>query len=171
MTISIDLIIDFKRKSSKTINFNLICLHGFFFLFLNVILIGFDLFCSVFFFTRKQCKAIILLALVAAVNCAFNHNYYNQQRQQYHQQPRNYYNYQQGPDANAQILRNEQQVNPDSFHYAYETSNGIRAQEDGQLKQIGRDAAIVTQGSYSYISPEGKEMYPVITKIGKRHLD
>lgn len=111
------------------------------------------LFVVIFFFTRKQCKAIILLALVAAVNCAFpSNNYYDQQRQ-YRQ--RN--NYQQGgAEAQAQILRNDQEVNPDSFQYAYETSNGIRAQEAGQLKQIGRDAAIVTQGSYSYVSPEGE---------------
>lgn len=109
-----------------------------------------------FFITCKKCKAIILLALVAAVNCAFP-NYFEQQRQLNLQRQRQlYYHQQQTPDATAQILRNDQEVNPDSFQYAYETSNGIRAQESGQLRQIGRDAAIVTQGSYSYISPEGE---------------
>lgn len=103
-----------------------------------------------------KCKAIILLALVAAVNCAFP-NYYDQQRQQYQNRQRNpYYQQQLTADASAQVLRNDQEVNPESFNYAYETSNGIRAQEAGQLRQIGPDAAIVTQGSYSYISPEGE---------------
>lgn len=96
------------------------------------------------------------MTLVAAVNCAFPaNNYYGQQRQQYPQRQRTQY-YQPGAEAQAQILRNDQEVNPDSFHYAYETSNGIQAQEAGQLRQIGRDAAIVTQGSYSYVSPEGE---------------
>lgn len=96
-----------------------------------------------------------MLALVAAVNCAFP-NYFEQQRQQQQQQRQRQFYYHQTPEASAQILRNDQEVNPDSFQYAYETSNGIRAQEAGQLRQIGRDAAIVTQGSYSYVSPEGE---------------
>lgn len=148
-----------KRKSSQIVDF--------FYLLLfptssvaNFILIVFNLCLShwrcVCFFSSfiicKKCKAIILLALVAAVNCAFP-NYFEQQRQQ--QRQRQFY-YHQTPEASAQILRNDQEVNPDSFQYAYETSNGIRAQEAGQLRQIGRDAAIVTQGSYSYVSPEGE---------------
>lgn len=58
-------------------------------------------------------------------------------------------------DAQAQVLRSESAVNPDSFEYAYETSNGISAQEAGQLKQVGQEAAIAAQGQFSWTSPEG----------------
>lgn len=54
------------------------------------------------------------------------------------------------------MLRSDSVVNPDSFQYAYETSNGISGQEVGQLKQIGQEAAIVSQGQFSYTSPEGE---------------
>lgn len=98
------------------------------------------------------------MTLVAAVNCAFPaSNYFEQQRQLAQQRNRNfYYNGRISPEGGAQILRSESESNPDSFAYSFETSNGIQAQEAGQLRQIGRDAAIVTQGSYSYISPEGE---------------
>lgn len=42
-----------------------------------------------------------------------------------------------GGEADAQILRQDADVLPDSFSYAYETSNGIAAQEQGQLKNVG----------------------------------
>lgn len=41
------------------------------------------------------------------------------------------------------------------FH-SYETSNGIAAQEQGQLKEIGNESGIVVQGSYSYVGPDGQ---------------
>lgn len=91
-----------------------------------------------------------MLALVVAANCAFPQNNYNN----YFARQRNYY--QPGPDAQAQILRNDQEVNPESYRYAYETSNGIRSEASGQVRQIGRDAAVVSQGQYSYTSPEGE---------------
>lgn len=43
-----------------------------------------------------------------------------------------------GPDAEAQILRQDADVDVESYNYAYETSNGIAAQEAGQLKNAGR---------------------------------
>lgn len=93
---------------------------------------------------------------MAAVNCAFPaNNYFEQQRQLALQRQRSFY-YPRSAEAGAQILRSDSETNPDSFRYSYETSNGIQAQEAGQLRQIGRDAAVVTQGSYSYISPEGE---------------
>lgn len=64
----------------------------------------------------------------------------------------------QSPDALAQVLRSDSTVNTDSFQYAYETSNGISAQEQGQLKQIGAEAGIATQGQFSYTSPEGQQI-------------
>ncbi|XP_059053500.1 larval cuticle protein LCP-17-like [Achroia grisella] len=60
------------------------------------------------------------------------------------------------PEADAQTLRQDADVLPDSYNYAYETSNGISAQESGQLKNAGReDAAIEVQGSNQYTAPDG----------------
>lgn len=59
-------------------------------------------------------------------------------------------------DAQAQVLRSESIVNPESFQYVYETSNGIRGQEAGQLKQIGESQGIATQGEFSWNSPDGQ---------------
>lgn len=47
-----------------------------------------------------------------------------------------------GADADAQILRQDSDVNVESYNYAYETSNGIAAQEAGQLKNAGRVSII-----------------------------
>lgn len=42
------------------------------------------------------------------------------------------------------------------FHFSYETSNGIRADEQGYLKNPGTNVeAQVMQGSYSYTGPDG----------------
>lgn len=61
-------------------------------------------------------------------------------------------------DAVAETLRADSVVNPDSFQYAYETSNGIAAKEAGQLKQIGTESGIVTQGEYTYTAPDGQQI-------------
>ena len=43
-----------------------------------------------------------------------------------------------------------------SFIESYESANGIKAEETGDVKNKGSDNAIQTvQGSYSYTSPEG----------------
>lgn len=60
--------------------------------------------------------------------------------------------YGQHPDAQAETLRRESVVNPDSFNYAYETSNGIAAKEQGQVKQIGAESGIAAQGDFGYTS-------------------
>ncbi|XP_001361245.2 cuticle protein CP14.6 [Drosophila pseudoobscura] len=60
-------------------------------------------------------------------------------------------------DANAVILKQNFDLNPDgSYQYNYETSNGIRADEAGYLKNPGTQVeAQVMQGSYSYTGPDG----------------
>ncbi|KAJ8947814.1 hypothetical protein NQ314_008537 [Rhamnusium bicolor] len=56
----------------------------------------------------------------------------------------------------AAILRSDNEVYPDgSYQYAYDTENGISAQESGKLKAIGPDVGTSAQGSYQYTSPEG----------------
>ncbi|XP_053609603.1 larval cuticle protein 65Ag1-like isoform X2 [Plodia interpunctella] len=63
-----------------------------------------------------------------------------------------------GADQDAQILRQEADVAPESYNYAYETSNGIAAQEAGQLKNAGQEnEAISVQGSNSFTAPDGQQ--------------
>jgi hypothetical protein len=46
-----------------------------------------------------------------------------------------------------------------SYVFSYETENGIVAQEQGSIKNLGQqDEAAVVQGAFSYTSPEG---YPI----------
>ncbi|EDV41235.1 uncharacterized protein Dana_GF23525 [Drosophila ananassae] len=59
------------------------------------------------------------------------------------------------PPQEVQILRSESDVGPASFKYAYETSDGAQAQADGQLKQVGKEEAIVVRGSYSFVADDG----------------
>ncbi|KAH8364469.1 hypothetical protein KR084_007230 [Drosophila pseudotakahashii] len=59
-----------------------------------------------------------------------------------------------GPEA--QILRLESDVQPESFKYDWETSDGQAAQAQGQLKNIGSEnEAIAVQGSYRFVGDDG----------------
>ncbi|XP_050307304.1 cuticular protein 47Eg-like [Anthonomus grandis grandis] len=61
-----------------------------------------------------------------------------------------------GSDAAANILRADSNINPDgSYTYGFESDNGIAAQVQGQLKQIGAEFGNVAQGSFSFTSAEG----------------
>lgn len=53
-------------------------------------------------------------------------------------------------DMHAEVVRSDMVVNPDSFQYSYETSNGISAKSSGELRKIGDESGIVSQGDYSY---------------------
>ncbi|XP_050325481.1 larval cuticle protein 9 [Bactrocera neohumeralis] len=53
----------------------------------------------------------------------------------------------------ANVLKNEQEVNPESFFYTLELDNHIRAEQKGSLE--GKEAWIVT-GEYEHLTPEGK---------------
>ena len=67
-----------------------------------------------------------------------------------------------GPAAPAgpiiEIISYESVNNGDgSYKFSYESANGIKAEETGDVKNKGSDNAIQTvQGSYSYTSPEGQ---------------
>ncbi|XP_059057950.1 pupal cuticle protein 27-like [Achroia grisella] len=54
---------------------------------------------------------------------------------------------QQEQDKNAQIIKQEQEINENGFYYTYETSNGIKAEENGNANQ--------SQGGFSYIGDDG----------------
>lgn len=62
---------------------------------------------------------------------------------------------QQSADATAETLKSVSDVGPESYSYEYETSNGIKANENGQLKQIGEEKGMAAQGGYSYTAPDG----------------
>uniref|UniRef100_A0A336MJ94 CSON002550 protein n=1 Tax=Culicoides sonorensis TaxID=179676 RepID=A0A336MJ94_CULSO len=56
------------------------------------------------------------------------------------------------------IIRQEQDINVDgSYKYAYETGNGIIAEEEGYLKNPGTEQeAQVSQGFYQYVGDDGQ---------------
>ncbi|CAG9795960.1 unnamed protein product [Diatraea saccharalis] len=54
-------------------------------------------------------------------------------------------------DSNAVILRSSSDVNEQGFHYAYETDNGIAAEETGHEAD-----GIQAQGGYSYTGDDGQ---------------
>ncbi|XP_019876736.1 flexible cuticle protein 12-like isoform X2 [Aethina tumida] len=62
-----------------------------------------------------------------------------------------------GDDKDATILRSElDNIGTDGFNWAYETSNGISAQEQGQLNNVGTEnESIAVRGSFRYIGPDG----------------
>lgn len=61
-------------------------------------------------------------------------------------------------DRQATIVRYDNVNNGDgNYQYAYETSNGIAAEETGFLKNAGTNNEIQTaRGSYQYYGPEGQ---------------
>ncbi|KAH8342508.1 larval cuticle protein 65Ag1-like [Drosophila kikkawai] len=61
------------------------------------------------------------------------------------------------PDAEAQILRLESDVQPEGYNFALETSDGKKHEEQGQLKDVGTEhEAIVVRGSYSFVADDGQ---------------
>lgn len=59
-------------------------------------------------------------------------------------------------DVDAQVLRSDSDVRPDGYSYGYETSNKIAADEQGSVKNAGRENEFIdVNGQYSYTSPEG----------------
>ncbi|XP_030385577.1 larval cuticle protein 65Ag1-like [Scaptodrosophila lebanonensis] len=60
------------------------------------------------------------------------------------------------PDADAQVLRSDSDVGPESYSYGYETSNGINAQEEGHLINAGSDnESIAVKGSFQFVGDDG----------------
>ncbi|XP_065369267.1 larval cuticle protein 9 [Calliphora vicina] len=55
----------------------------------------------------------------------------------------------------ANVIKNDAEVNVDSFHYALELDNSIKAVQQGQLKD--KDNWIVS-GEYEYVSKDGKHI-------------
>ncbi|XP_072930013.1 larval cuticle protein 65Ag1-like [Epargyreus clarus] len=63
---------------------------------------------------------------------------------------------QQQDQSPAYILKQESDVNPEGYHFEFETSDGTSRQEQGTLKQVSEDhKAIEVTGSYKYTAPDG----------------
>ncbi|XP_075161706.1 larval cuticle protein 65Ag1-like [Haematobia irritans] len=61
------------------------------------------------------------------------------------------------PRPDAEIVRSESEVGPESYNYAYETSDGTKGQEQGQLKNAGSEnEAISVTGEYSFVGDDGQ---------------
>ncbi|KAM7356045.1 larval cuticle protein 65Ag1-like [Cochliomyia hominivorax] len=57
----------------------------------------------------------------------------------------------------ATILKSESEVGPESFQYAYATSDGVEAEAQGKLKNVGtEEEAIVVKGSFSFVADDGQ---------------
>uniref|UniRef100_A0A182LTQ4 Uncharacterized protein n=1 Tax=Anopheles culicifacies TaxID=139723 RepID=A0A182LTQ4_9DIPT len=61
------------------------------------------------------------------------------------------------PDQNAETLKYDNSVNGvDGYSYQYETSNGISAQEAGELKNVGETSALAVRGSFTFTAADGQ---------------
>ncbi|XP_037941262.1 larval cuticle protein 65Ab1-like [Teleopsis dalmanni] len=67
-----------------------------------------------------------------------------------------------GAPNDVVIVKSESDVQPESFHFAVETSDGKQHQEDGQVKDVGGEhPAIVVHGSFSYKDEHDGKVYTV----------
>ncbi|XP_038211302.1 endocuticle structural glycoprotein SgAbd-2-like [Zerene cesonia] len=58
----------------------------------------------------------------------------------------------------AEILRFENEINQDGFRYAYETSDGTKAEQEGRVipGSLPEQGSLLVTGSYSYVGDDGK---------------
>ena len=62
------------------------------------------------------------------------------------------------------IVKDDSQINGDgSYQYAYETGNGISADQKGELKKVGDVDALEVQGEFSYPSENGDPIHLTYT--------
>lgn len=65
----------------------------------------------------------------------------------------------QGSTEPIPILRQDSQVNADgSYQYAFETGNGISADQKGDLKKVGEVDALEVKGQFQYPSEDGSNI-------------
>ncbi|KAJ8717645.1 hypothetical protein PYW07_005575 [Mythimna separata] len=60
--------------------------------------------------------------------------------------------------SQAEILRYENEINEDGYHYAYETSDGTKADQQGRVIPGAKpeEGSLAVEGSYSYIGDDGQ---------------
>ncbi|XP_065164203.1 larval cuticle protein LCP-17-like [Atheta coriaria] len=60
------------------------------------------------------------------------------------------------PQEPVPIVRSESNIEPDGkYHYAYETGDGIKAEQQGEPRQIGNEVGIAASGQFSFTSADG----------------
>ncbi|XP_028031832.1 endocuticle structural glycoprotein SgAbd-8-like [Bombyx mandarina] len=65
----------------------------------------------------------------------------------------------QGPTEPIPIVRDDSQINGDgSYQYAFETGNGISADQKGELKKVGDVEALEVQGEFKYPGENGQDI-------------
>ncbi|CAH2042039.1 unnamed protein product, partial [Iphiclides podalirius] len=89
---------------------------------------------------------LIIIAAFIGVCAAGALPPYNQQYR-YYQDPRP----RAALERNAAILRSDSEVNEQGYRFAYETENGIAAEENGREAD-----GIQAQGAYSYVGDDGQ---------------
>ncbi|XP_011186070.2 larval cuticle protein 65Ag1 [Zeugodacus cucurbitae] len=61
------------------------------------------------------------------------------------------------PAQQVEIVRQDSDVQPDGYRFGYETSDGSKHEEQGQLNNIGTDEeSISVRGSYSFVADDGQ---------------
>ncbi|KAJ8717035.1 hypothetical protein PYW08_005434 [Mythimna loreyi] len=60
--------------------------------------------------------------------------------------------------SQAEILKYENEINEDGYHYSYETSDGTKAQQQGRVIPGAKpeEGSLDVTGSYSYIGDDGQ---------------
>ncbi|CAH0699930.1 unnamed protein product [Spodoptera exigua] len=62
------------------------------------------------------------------------------------------------------IVKDDSQINGDgSYQYAFETGNGISADQKGELKKVGDVETLEVQGEFSYPSENGDPIHLTYT--------
>ncbi|KAH8366137.1 hypothetical protein KR093_009512, partial [Drosophila rubida] len=60
------------------------------------------------------------------------------------------------PAPDVEIVRSDSDVGPENFNYAFETSDGTKAEAQGELHNQGTEnEAIEVRGSYQFVGPDG----------------
>lgn len=60
-------------------------------------------------------------------------------------------------ESDVQIVSQESEVFPEGkYHYSFETSDGTKAVQDGELKGTGEEAGNAIHGSYTYHTDDGQ---------------
>ncbi|BFF99380.1 larval cuticle protein 65Ag1-like [Drosophila madeirensis] len=61
------------------------------------------------------------------------------------------------PNQDAETLRYDSDVQPESYQYNVQTSDGKSVSEEGHLEDVGtEEEAIVVRGSFSYVGDDGQ---------------
>ncbi|KAH8342308.1 hypothetical protein KR059_000713 [Drosophila kikkawai] len=61
------------------------------------------------------------------------------------------------PAEDVQIVRADSDVGPENFSFAWETSDGQKADAAGELKNIGSEnESLAVRGSFSFVADDGQ---------------